>query len=214
MKSEITIRTASADDAAEILDIYSYYVENTAITFEYDVPSLEEFRERISQTLLRYPYIVAEKNGVIAGYAYAGVFKDRAAYDYSVEVTVYTHCSCHKQGLGRLLYTELEAMLRQMGITNLYACIGVPVGEADEYLDNNSMDFHTHMGYALAGRFHKCGYKFGRWYDMVWLEKLISQHSENMPEIKNHQGKTQRQVILCSGYQDQTYINTETEHGL
>ena len=187
MKSEITIRTAVPDDAAELLDIYAYYVEKTAITFEYDVPSLEEFKERISQTLMRDPYIVAENNGVIAGDSHAGTFTEKAAYDYSVEVTVYTHRSCHKQGLGRLLYTELESVLKQMGITNLYACIGVPADSADEYLDNNSMDFHTHMGYVLAGRFHKCGYKFGRWYDMVWLEKIISEHGENMPEIKKPQ---------------------------
>jgi phosphinothricin acetyltransferase len=73
-----------------------------------------------------------------------------------------------------------------MGITNLYACIGVPADEADEYLDNNSMDFHMHMGYSLAGRFYKCGYKFGRWYDMVWLEKIISEHGEDLPGIINY----------------------------
>lgn len=186
MTSDITVRTVTPDDANQLLYIYSHYVENTAITFEYDVPSLVEFRERIHRTLLRYPYIAAEKDGVILGYAYAGVFKDRAAYDYSVEVTVYTEKSHHKQGIGSVLYTELERILKSMGITNLYACIGVPADEADEYLDNNSMDFHMHMGYSLAGRFHQCGYKFGRWYDMVWLEKIISEHGEDLPEITKY----------------------------
>lgn len=176
MNNNITIQPVTESDAKQLLDIYSYYVENTAITFEYDVPTIPEFQERIRHTLKKYPYIAAVKDGIILGYAYAGVFKDRAAYDYSVEVTVYTHRSHHKEGIGKLLYTELEAILKSMGITNLYACIGIPADEDDEYLDHNSMDFHTHIGYTMAGRFHKCGYKFGRWYDMVWLEKMIAEH--------------------------------------
>ena len=83
------IRTATANDAEAILNIYAYYVENTAITFEYDVPTLEEFTQRIENTLKKYPYLVAEKDGEILGYAYAGVFKDRAAYDWSAETTIY-----------------------------------------------------------------------------------------------------------------------------
>ena len=172
----ITIRKADSVDAQRLLEIYSYYVTNTAITFEYDVPSMNEFESRIKHVTEKYPYIVAEKDGRIIGYAYAGVFKDRAAYDRSVEVTVYIDKSEQGQGVGRLLYQRLEMELRQIGITNLYACIGIPSEIADEYLDFNSMQFHEHLGYTLAGRFHKCGYKFGRWYDMVWLEKMIGEH--------------------------------------
>ena len=89
VSSGIRIREAAVDDAARLLEIYAFYVEKTAITFEYDVPSLEEFRGRIAHIKERYPYLVIERNGVIEGYAYAGVFKDRAAYDRSCEMTIY-----------------------------------------------------------------------------------------------------------------------------
>lgn len=180
---EITLRTATPDDAKQLLDIYSYYVDKTAITFEYDVPSLNEFQGRITETLRKYPYIIAEKDERIIGYAYAGVFKDRAAYSHCAEVTVYVHKDSHRHGLGKLLYSELESLLRQMGISNLYACIGIPSDTDDEYLDHNSMDFHMHIGYKLAGKFAKCGYKFGRWYDMVWLEKMIGDHRDDTRDI-------------------------------
>ena len=95
------IRKAEPADAGRLLDIYDYYVKNTAITFEYDVPTLEEFQKRITNTLKKYPYLVIEKEGMILGYAYAGVFKDRAAYDWSAEVTIYLKYDAVKSGLGR-----------------------------------------------------------------------------------------------------------------
>ena len=170
----MNIRSATPDDAAAILGIYAYYVENTAISFEYDVPSVEEFRERIANISKRYPYLVHEDDGVIKGYAYAGVFKDRAAYDRSCEVTIYVDHSSKGKGYGRALYESLEKALRQTEITNLYACIGDPI-EEDEYLTRDSEHFHQHMGYTKIGEFHKCGYKFGRWYNMIWMEKIISE---------------------------------------
>ncbi len=170
----MNIRSATPDDATAILGIYAYYVESTAISFEYDVPSEDEFRERIANTLKRYPYIVLEDDGVIRGYAYAGVFKDRAAYDRSCEVTIYIDRSYKGRGYGRALYEALENALRQTEITNLYACIGDPI-EEDEYLTQDSEHFHQHMGYTKIGEFHKCGYKFGRWYNMIWMEKIISE---------------------------------------
>ncbi len=172
----VTIRDVKISDAQILLTIYAHYVKNTAITFEYDVPSVSEFESRIKHITEKYPYIIAEKDARIIGYAYAGVFKDRAAYYRSVEVTIYLDASAKGQGIGRELYQKLENSLREMGITNLYACIGIPSEKADEYLDFNSMKFHEHLGYTLAGTFHKCGYKFGRWYDMVWLEKIIGMH--------------------------------------
>ena len=172
----MNIRSATPDDASAILGIYSYYVERTAISFEYDVPSVEEFRERIENTLKRYPYLVLEDNDVIRGYAYAGVFKDRAAYDRSCEVTIYVDRNFKGKGYGRALYEALEDVLRQTEITNLYACIGDPV-EEDEYLTRDSEYFHQHMGYTKIGEFHKCGYKFNRWYNMIWMEKLIGNHN-------------------------------------
>ena len=171
----ITIRPATTEDAKRLLEIYAYYVEKTAITFEYDVPTEEEFRQRIEHITQKYPYIVLEEDGVIQGYAYAGVFKDRAAYDHSCEVTIYLDNNTKGKGYGRALYEKLEEELKNRGITNLYACIGDPI-EEDEYLTKNSEHFHQHLGYTKCGEFHKCGYKFGRWYNMIWMEKMIGEH--------------------------------------
>ena len=170
------IRTATIDDAERLLEIYAWYVKNTAITFEYDVPSLEEFRQRISRTLKKYPYLVIEENGIIQGYAYAGAFVGRAAYDNSCEMTIYLDHNSKGHGYGRALYDTLELSLKDMGVLNLYACIGDPV-EEDEYLTRNSEQFHQHMGFTKVGEFHKCGYKFNRWYNMIWMEKIIGEHN-------------------------------------
>ena len=169
------IRSATPDDAERILEIYSYYVENTAITCEIDVPAPDEFKNRISKTLARYPYLVLEEDGRIEGYAYAGVFYDRAAYDHSCEVKIYLDRDSHGKGYGRILYGELEKKLKARGIINLYACIADPVVE-DEYLTSNSEQFHAHLGYVKNGEFHKCGYKFCRWYNMIYMEKIIGEH--------------------------------------
>ena len=169
------IRTATANDAEELLNIYAYYVENTAITFEYDVPTIEEFIQRIENTLKKYPYLVAEKDGEILGYAYAGVFKDRSAYGWSAETTIYLKQDAVKCGLGRMLYEALEKEMKKRGFLNLYACIGYPIDD-DEYLTKNSAEFHAHLGFETVGEFHKCGYKFGRWYNMIWMEKIIGEH--------------------------------------
>ena len=104
----LTIRTADRQDAEALLQIYAPNVKNTAITFEYDVPSVEEFAGRISKVLQKYPYLVAEVNGEPVGYAYAGPFKERAAYDWAVETTVYVRENMKKSGIGRALYTALE----------------------------------------------------------------------------------------------------------
>lgn len=171
----ITIRTATLSDAQALLNIYSPYVEHTAITFEYDVPSVEEFASRIKNTLQKYPYLVAEKNGRLLGYAYASPFHERPAYDWAVETSIYVDQNIKHQGIGRRLHDALEDALRSQGILNMNACIAYPPDE-NEYLDKNSVEFHTHMGYRLIGEFYKCGYKFHRWYNMVWMEKLIGNH--------------------------------------
>ena len=178
----ITVRNAAAEDAARLLEIYAYYVKNTAITFEYEVPSLAEFKNRMEVTLQRYPYLVIVKDGYIEGYAYAGAFHKRAAYDWSCETTIYLDRNAQKCGLGRRLYEALEKALHGMGILNLYACIGYPVYE-DEYLTTNSADFHAQLGYEKIGEFHQCGYKFGRWYNMIWMEKIIGTHNAVQPSV-------------------------------
>ncbi len=171
----MVIRNATLSDAERLLEIYSYYVLNTAVTFEYDVPSLEEFSSRIENTLKKYPYLVLEDGGVIQGYAYAGPFRVRAAYAHCCELSIYLDKDSTGRGYGRKLYTELENRLREMGIINLYASIGSPVVE-DKYLTNNSERFHEHLGFKKVGEFHKCGYKFGRWDNMIFMEKIIGEH--------------------------------------
>ena len=175
MAAAITIRTAVLPDAERLLEIYRPYVEETAITFEYTVPTIEEFRGRMARVLEKYPYLVAERDGTIVGYAYAGPFVGRAAYDWSVETTIYLDRAVRRQGIGKTLYTALETVLGAMGILNLNACIGYPETE-DAYLTRNSVEFHAHLGYQWVGQFHNCGYKFGRWYHMVWMEKMLGEH--------------------------------------
>lgn len=172
----LIVRSATEEDAEVLSEIYSYYVENTAISFEYTAPDEEEFRKRIKNTLLKYPYLVLEKDGEIMGYAYAGPFKTREAYKYSVELSLYLKNGVQKRGYGRILLTALEESLKEMGYQNSNACIAF-TETGDEYLNNNSMEFHRHMGYTFVGVFHKCAYKFGRWYDMIWMEKLIGEHN-------------------------------------
>lgn len=176
------IRDVRIEDAGRLLEIYAYYVKNTVITFEYAVPTIEEFQNRIYNTQKRYPYIVIEKDEQVCGYAYAGAFIGRAAYDWSCETTVYLDYSTRKCGMGRQIYEALENRLRKMGILNLYACIGYPTIE-DEYLTRNSADFHEHLGFVKVGEFHQCGYKFGRWYNMIWMEKIIGKHHDSQQVV-------------------------------
>lgn len=178
------IRAAKKEDALQLLKIYAPYVEETAITFEYDVPTLAEFKKRIADTLKKYPYIVAEDGGKIIGYAYASAFKERAAYDWAIETSVYVDKDCRKNGVGKALYLALEDALAKQNIINLNACIAYPAEKEDGHLTADSVKFHEHMGYTLVGRFHKCGYKFGRWYDMVWMEKHIGEHPDTPAPVK------------------------------
>lgn len=166
----VTVRMATAQDAGELLAIYKPYVEKTAITFEYQVPNIEDFRDRIVRTLERYPYLTALYQGRIAGYAYASPFKSRAAYNWSVETSIYVDEVLHGHGIGKSLYLALEDILKQQNILNLNACIAYPNPE--------SIAFHQTMGYRMAAHFTKCGYKLEKWYDMVWMEKHIGEHPE------------------------------------
>ena len=169
------IRSASPDDAKRLLEIYAYYVAETAVSFEIDIPSEQEFRGRIENTLRKYPYLVLEEDGVTQGYAYAGVFKGRTAYDRSCEVSIYVNRNAKRLGYGRKLYEALEERLKTQGILNMYACIAHPVTE-DEYLSKDSEKFHRHLGFCTVGEFHQCACKFGRWYNMIWMEKIIGEH--------------------------------------
>lgn len=177
------------NDAEELLEIYAPYVKNTAISFEYEVPSVEEFQKRIRNISSKYPYIKAvDETGVILGYAYAGAFKTRAAYDWSVETTIYVRQDMRKNGVGRKLYEALEKSLVGMGILNMNACIAYTENE-DENLTNGSRHFHEKLGYSLVGTFHKCGYKFNKWYDMIWMEKMVGDHEKNQSSVSFGQWK-------------------------
>lgn len=177
------IRDAKLSDAPRLLEIYSYYVKNTAITFEYNVPSLEEFRHRMKNITLRYPYIVLEADGKVMGYAYAGSFIAAPPTIGHAKGSVYLDRTAKKLGFGRKIYEAMEQRLKDMGILNLYACIGY-IDKEDEYLNHNSADFHTHLGYKTVGTFKKCGYKFGRWYDMIWMEKCIGTHTDTPAPVR------------------------------
>ena len=171
--SDITIRPVTPEDAQALLAIYAPYVEHTAISFEYEVPDLAEFLSRMRHIQEKYPYLAAvDETDQLLGYAYTSAFVGRAAYDWSAETTIYLREDCRNRGLGRRLYEALEEISRAQHIHTLCACIGRPRTE-DEYLTDNSVEFHSHMGYRLVGTFRKAGYKFGRWYDMAWMEKSL-----------------------------------------
>ncbi len=179
--NEVKIRTAIIEDAPDLLDIYSYYVENTAVTYEYEIPSLTEFQNRILKILEHFPYLVAEVDGERVGYAYAGRYHERAAYGWNVETTIYLKKDCCRQGVGRQLYTLLEKILKEQGIVKTIAIIVMP---KDEYTNHNSMQFHEKMGFKLAGKMDDSGYKFNRWYTTIWMDKLIGTPAEKMCGIK------------------------------
>jgi len=177
MVDDISIRFAKTEDARELLKIYAYYVTDTAISFETEVPSEEEFKLRIEEVLKSYPFIVACKDDEILGYAYLHSFVGRKAYELSAETTIYLNPDKKKMGIGKKLYSVLEDIAKAQNITNLYSCIGY-VDKEDEYLNNNSVQFHEHIRFRMVGKFENCGHKFGRWYHMVWMEKIIGEHKE------------------------------------
>ncbi len=183
MKNDVKIRVVDPErDVDGLLAIYAPYVLKTAITFEYDIPTREDFLGRIRETMKRFPYIVAELNGDLVGYAYCGVFHARKAYEWTVETSIYVDENKKGFGIGRKLYDALEEILKRQHVSNMYACIAHTDVE-DETLTNDSMRFHEHFGYKLVGTFKTCGYKFNRWYNMIWMEKMIGDHPENPEEF-------------------------------
>ncbi len=160
MKSGITL--ATKEDAGEILDIYSPYITNTAITFEYAVPSLQEFEHRIVTTNAKYPYLVYRIEGEIVGYAYASPFKTRDAYSWDAETSIYLHPNYHHKGIGQRLYKALIALLKLQGYHHLYAYITYP--------NEASIGFHEKFGFITCGRYEKTGYKHGTWRDVVCMD--------------------------------------------
>ena len=161
----VTIRLATPDDDRQILDIYSPIILNTPISFEYEVPSVQEMQGRIEKTLHHFPWLVCEVDGVAAGYAYAGHHRVRAAYQWSVDVTVYVHGDYRRHGIGRALYTALFEVLVLQGYYNAYAGITLP--------NPASVGLHESVGFQPLGVYHAVGYKHGQWYDVGWWERPL-----------------------------------------
>lgn len=175
------IRPCTPADAEAILRIYAPYVEQTAITMEWVVPSLEAFRRRMDpppappkEGSASLPYLVAEEDGQLLGYAYASPYKTRRGLAHSVETSIYVSADERRQGIGAALYAALEERLAAQGITRLYASITHTDDTSDPYLTPASERFHERMGYTRCGMFHGCCQKFGRTYDLVWMEKALS----------------------------------------
>ena len=169
------IRFAAAKDAAELLEIYAPYVTGTTVSFEYEVPTVEEFRRRVEETSARYPYLVWEEDGALLGYAYAHPYAARPAYQWSAELTVYLRQGVSRRGLGSQLYGALMELLRLQGVRNVYGCVTAE--------NTASVAFHHALGFREAGRFSQVGYKLGRWLDVLWLEKALASGGEPQPLV-------------------------------
>ncbi|GAB2565772.1 arsinothricin resistance N-acetyltransferase ArsN1 family B [Spirosoma areae] len=167
----MTIRFATPADAPVLLAIYAPYITDSCISFEYEVPTVTEFAERIRIIHQRLPYLVAEVDGRIRGYAYASRHRDRAAYQWSVDTSVYVHPDGHRQGVARQLYTTLFDLLRRQGYFNAYAGITLP--------NPKSEAFHQTMGFKPVGIYTNVGYKFGVWHDVSWLQLALQAHQPN-----------------------------------
>ncbi|HFU4517608.1 TPA: N-acetyltransferase family protein [Streptococcus suis] len=168
----IDIRSARIEDASDLVAIYAPYVEKTAITFETQVPTVSEFASRIEKTLENFPYLVAVEEGKLLGYAYASTYYARAAYDWTVELSVYIQQEARGKGIGSMLYDALEEELTVRGFKNFLACIALP--------NPASLALHEKRGYEQVAHFKKVGYKFETWHDIVWLQKsLVGKQNED-----------------------------------
>jgi L-amino acid N-acyltransferase YncA len=156
------IRLATIADAAAIQAIYAPVVRETPISFEFEPPAVEECERRIAKTLATFPWLVCEPDGTVRGYAYAGRHSERAAYQWSVDVSVYIHDRWRGKGLGRALYTSLFAMLRSLGYFNVYAGITLP--------NPGSVALHESMGMRPVGVYRHVGFKMGAWHDVGWWQ--------------------------------------------
>lgn len=160
------IRMAREADVQSILDIYAPYVQNTTISFEYSVPDFDTFLQRFRTVTAQFPWLVWEENGLILGYAYASPPYTRAAYAWCAEPSIYLSPQARGRGVGRALYAALEQILTAQGYQVLYALITAE--------NRDSLRFHEKMGYTLRVRFPRCGFKFGRWIDLIWMEKRLN----------------------------------------
>ena len=174
---DITFRMADVSDAEELLSIYKPYVTDTAITFEYEVPSIEVFKNRIKETLEGYPYIVCEYKDKIVGYAYAHRYGERAAFQWDVELSIYLDMNYKSLGIGKILYNKVIEILKLQNVQNIYACI--------TSANDKSIKFHEKMGFEFIGIFKDTGYKFDKWYDITWFGMRVKDKNEKPAKVKN-----------------------------
>ena len=160
------IRFATEHDLSAMLEIYRPFVEKTTYSFEYEVPSPEEFRRRFCDHVQQFPWLVWEEEGTVRGYAYAGAPWERAAYRWCAEVSIYLHPSVHGRGIGRQLYRRLEDILTKQGYRVAYALVTTE--------NPGSVAFHEKLGYRYHSTFENCGYKLGRWLGVIWLQKHLN----------------------------------------
>jgi phosphinothricin acetyltransferase len=163
------VRPADAADAARCLEIYAPFVRETPVSFEIEVPTSEDFARRIAETTMAYPWLVAEIGGVIVAYAYACPHRVRPAYKWSAEVSAYVADGCRRRGVGRALYLELLDVLNRQGYANAYAGIALPNPE--------SVAFHESMGFEPVGVYKMVGFKLGRWHDVGWWSRRLTDGS-------------------------------------
>ena len=166
----LTIRLATPTDAEGILNIYAPYIEATSLTFETAVPTVEEFAQRINHYLENWPWLVCEVDGKIAGYAYASRYRERVAYQWSVECSVYIHDDFQKAGVGRALYIALFAILQKQGFNNVYAVINLP--------NDKSVAFHESLGFTYFTTYENVGYKLGQWKNVGWWQLQLNEYGD------------------------------------
>lgn len=171
----MSIRMATETDIPRILDIYAPYVRNTAISFEYEVPSLTDFTRRFHTITAQFPWLVWEENGKVMGYAYGSAPFERAAFGWCAEASIYLHPSIHGKGVGKSLYAVLEAILAVQGYQKVYVLVTTA--------NSASVKFHEAVGYRFTASMPRCGYKLGVWHGLNWLEKQLNtvENPENFP---------------------------------
>jgi phosphinothricin acetyltransferase len=175
LKGRIIIRSADQQDTEKMLDIYAPYILNSVVSFETDVPLLEEFQHRVRHYQEKLPWLICEINNTLAGYAYATDHRQRKAYEVTKELSVYVHKDYRNLRVGTGLYRALIEILKAQGVYNVLAGITLP--------NTESVRFHESMGFKPVGVYHNVGYKFGKYHDTGWWELLLGTNNNNALEI-------------------------------
>jgi L-amino acid N-acyltransferase YncA len=174
MTSTPILRVARPTDADAMLQIYAPYIRNTSFTFETEVPDSSQFADRIAHYLQSYPWLVYEVDNKVAGYAYAARHRERTAYQWSVEASVYIHDDFQRRGIATILYEALIRMLKQQGFRNVYAVINLP--------NEKSVSFHESLGFSYFATYEQVGYKLGKWKNVGWWRLVINEFDDEPAE--------------------------------